>query len=252
MARIRVLLLIIFVITFKITGAQTELTFDRPGITDLYAIVPNNAFQAEIGYDYFNLHNEQDELPSLTLRKSFGKRFELRYVYDYALYSPSLIRNYERNNILVHGLGAKVNLLQEGKQIPGISIIATAKGAAKKVLFNERYYGTDIFLVVQKAFGRFEYTNNTGVLIENFGTPTRYMFGNCISYDITERKAVFAEQYSFFTPEKDDKDEFGLIGGFTYQLGSRYQLDASGGIMDFDDSYWFAGVGLSVYLGELN
>lgn len=247
----RAVLLVIFVITFKIAGAQTELTFDRPGITDLYAIVPNNAFQVEVGYDYFNLHDEQDKLPSLTARKSFGKRFEVRYVYDYALYSPSLIRSYERTDILVHGLGTKVNLWQEGAKMPGISIIATAKGAAKRVSLNERYYGTDVFLVVQKAWNRFEYTNNTGILVENFGTTTRYMFGNCLSYDISDRKAVFAEQYSFFTPEESDDDELGIIGGYTYQMGERYQLDASGGVMDFDDGYWFAGVGLSVYLGDL-
>lgn len=247
----RTIFLVILVITVKITGAQTELTFDRPGITDLYAIVPNNAFQAELGYDYFNLHNKQDELPSLTLRKSFGKRFELRYVYDYALYSPSLIRNYEANDILVHGLGTKINLWKEGKQMPGISIIATAKGAAEKVTANERYYGADVFFVFQKAWSRFEYTNNTGILIENFGVSNRYMFGNCLSYNISDRKAVFAEQYSFFTPEEGDDDELGLIGGYTYQLGERYQLDASGGMMDFDDGYWFAGIGLSVYLGDL-
>lgn len=239
---------IIFFLLTRYSGAQTELTFDRPGITDLYAIIPNNAFQAEIGYDYFNLHSQQDQLPSLTLRKSFSERFELRYVYDYALYSPSLIQNYERNDIFVHGLGAKINFWKETGKMPGISVIATAKGSTSKLVNNQNYYGVDAFLVIQKAFGRFEYTNNTGILAENYGAHQRYMFGNCLSYDISGRKAVFAEHYIFFSPYHTA--EQGAIAGYTYQLGERYQLDASGGIMQFAPAYWFAGLGISAYFGK--
>lgn len=241
---------IIFFLLFRYSGAQTELTFDRPGITDLYSIIANKAFQAEIGYDYFNLHGEQDKLPSLTLRKSFSDRFELRYIYDYALYSPSLIQNYEQKDIFVHGLGTKINFWKETDKMPGISVITTAKGAIGKVTANNiNYYGIDAFLVIQKAFGRFEYTNNTGILAESYGAHQRYMFGNCLSFDISERKAVFAEHYIFFSPYHTA--EQGAIAGYTYQLGDRYQLDASGGIMQLEPAYWFAGLGVSVYLGKL-
>ncbi|HYG16051.1 MAG TPA: hypothetical protein VEC12_09880, partial [Bacteroidia bacterium] len=178
-------------------------------------IIPNNSF----GYDYFNLHREQDRLPSVTLRKSFSDRFEIRYIYDYALYSPSLIQNYERNNIFVHGLGTKINLWKETDKMPGISVITTVKGSINKLVNNKNYYGIDAFLVIQKAFGRFEYTNNTGVLAENYGAQQRYMFGNCLSYDISERKAVFAEHYLFFSP--CHIAEQGIIGGYTYQLANR-------------------------------
>lgn len=239
---------ILSVFVFQYSGAQTELTFDRPGITDLYSIVPNKAFQAEIGYDYFNLHHQQDKLPSLTLRKSFSSRFELRYIYDYALYSPSLIERYEKHEIFVHGLGTKINLWKETAKMPGISVIATGKGSLKKLANNKNYYGIDVFLVIQKAWGRIEYTNNTGILAENLGAQQRYMFGNCLSYDISRRKAIFGEHYIFLSPYHTA--EQGIILGYTYQPGSRFQLDASGGIMRFSALYWFAGTGISVYLGK--
>jgi hypothetical protein len=83
---------VFFAWNFLSLKSQEEVTFDRPGITDLYNITTPKKLQFEVGYDYLNFVKKQEKFPSITVRYGINNKTEVRYIFDYSFYNDNMIK----------------------------------------------------------------------------------------------------------------------------------------------------------------
>jgi hypothetical protein len=152
MSILRVIITFFLVLgSFLTLKSQEEITFDRPGITDLYNITTKNKFQFEVGYDYLSFIEKQESYPSFTIRYGINKKTELRYIFDYSFYNDNMIKNYDSNNVNLQCLGLKKHIVKFKNNV-NVSLILNAKIPLN---LNQNFYGFDAIAVIQKEFNTF-------------------------------------------------------------------------------------------------
>jgi hypothetical protein len=237
--RIIVTLFLLFVSNFSLKS-QEEITFDRPGITDLYNITTKNKFQFEVGYDYLNFIKKQESFPSITIRYGINKKTELRYIFDYSFYNDNMIKNCDSNKIILQCLGLKKHLFKFNNNI-NVSLILNAKFPLN---LNSNFYGFDAIAVIQKEFKSFDLISNIGTTYENNQFKNQLFLGNCFSLNLGKKSALFIEDYYFWGKEIKHGD----IIGYTYSSSQNSQIDFSMGILNYQTKSLFGGVGFSYRL----
>lgn len=231
---------LLFFWNFLLLKSQEEITFDRPGITDLYNITTPKKLQFEVGYDYLNFIEKLESYPSISIRYGINKKTELRYVFDYAFYHEKMIKNYDTNNINLQCLGIKKHLFEFKNKI-NVSLILNAKSPLN---LDKKFYGFDAIAIIQKEFKNIDLISNIGTIYENNLFKNQLFIGNCISMNLNEKNAIFFEDYYFIGKEV----EHGNIFGYTFASSLKTQIDFSIGFLDYNSKSFFGGVGFSFRL----
>jgi hypothetical protein len=241
MSVLRVIITFFLVLGSYLTlKSQEEITFDRPGITDLYNITTKNKFQFEVGYDYLSFIEKQESYPSFTIRYGLNKKTELRYIFDYSFYNDNMIKNYDSNNVNLQCLGLKKHIVKFKNNV-NVSLILNAKIPLN---LNQNFYGFDAIAVIQKEFNTFDLISNIGTIYENNQFKNQLFLGNCFSLNLGKKSAIFIEDYYFFGKEV----KHGNILGYTYSSSQKSQIDFSMGMLNYQTKSFFWGVGFSYRL----
>lgn len=218
--------------------SQNDISFDRPGITDLFNTVEKSKLQFEIGYDYFNQLKNQSKIPTVTTRFGINNSMELRFVIDYGFYSHSTINNFDSLGINAVSLGLKKSFFTSSNW--NFSMMTNFKYG--KTSDKKNYYGVDLLMIIQRNINNLDFICNVGVINENLNFKNKFFIGNCISYDLSENHAMFVEDFFFIFNEK--KYEHGNIIGYTFQK-KKYQFDFSIGSIKVKKGNIFIGLGYS-------
>lgn len=235
--------------SFGLAWAQdsTEVVFDRPGITDSPYIVALRNWQIELGGTYAKEGELGDIfIPSLMLRKSLHKRFELRLTLSHQPTSRFIDDYYgDSNRGYPVSLFGKWKIVDEKSWIPDIALMG---GAVIPVYrdFGTKDLGYEAYILLQNNLSSsFSINYDLGILRDHPNIGILYTYAVCFNFTLNKRFAFFIENYAFaknFTTEWEE----GIDAGIVFFPTRFSQIDLSGGFHILSNDTWhFVSLGYS-------
>ena len=221
--------LLLFFLYFKSFGQSLPpIQLDRPDQTECSFIVPKGYIQAENGFTYENINNDEKTIvyPTTLWKYGFSKKFEFRLITELVTEKQNAMT---ATGLAQIKLGFKVNISEEKGIIPITSLIVhLAVPSIASQHFRSAYYAPSFRFTMQNTLSkRVSLGYNLGAeWNENTHKPT-YIYTLTTGYAITDKLGSYIEVYGFLT--KNELADHRVDGGFTYLVNHNIMLDISGG-----------------------
>ena len=223
------LLLLLSVLNLKsIAQSLPPIQLDRPDQTECSFIVPKGYIQAENGFTYENINEDEKTIahPTTLWKYGLNKKFEFRLITELVTEKQKAMTT---TGLAQIKLGFKVNISQEKGIIPITSLIVhlSVPGISSKS-FRSTYYAPSFrFTMQNKLSEKISLGYNLGAeWDEKTHTPT-YLYTLTTGYELSERLNTYIEVYGFVS--KNELADHRIDGGFTYLVNHNIMLDISGG-----------------------
>lgn len=221
--------IILLVANLKSTGqVLPPIQLDRPDQTECSFIVPKGYIQAENGFTYENISEDEKAIdhPTTLWKYGLSKKVEFRLITE--------LVTEKQKGLTVSGLapiklGFKVNISQEKGIIPITSLIVhlVVPGIASPV-FRSNYYAPSFRFTMQNTLSKkISLGYNLGAEWDEQTHKPVYIYTLTTGYAITEKLGSYLEVYGFLA--KDELADHRMDGGFTYLINNNIMLDISGG-----------------------
>jgi hypothetical protein len=212
--------------------AQVEkIDTDRPDQTESVNTVPNNYFQAELGFNKENLFDKNYDLVHPTALFKYGlKKFELRVETIFRSSYEHLIPNPKwTTGIDPVEVGFKIRLWEEKKLLPNASFIfhLGLPGVASKA-FRADHLAPSFRLVLQKNLTDFvAIGSNIGVAWDGFTNTPVWLYTFSPGFTIEEKWYAYIEAFGFI--QKNELPQHNIDGGIAYYISNDVKIDVSSG-----------------------
>ncbi len=201
---------------------------DRPDQTECPFITPQQYIQAENGFTYENIDNENKSIahPSILWKYGLSKTFEFRLITE-VVSEKNL--NATETGLSPITVGFKVNIAQEKGILPTTSFIGhlTLPYLASKK-FKSIYYAPSFRFTMQHSLSkRFSLGYNLGAEWDGETPEPTFIYTLTTGCSMTEKLGGYLELYGF-APQQSKADHR-IDGGVTYLITNNAMVDVSGG-----------------------
>lgn len=226
------------IFTINTAIAQSEkIQTDRLGETRTADIVPKKWLQFENGFLYQrdkfdgDLIDKYFQLPSLFLRYGLANRFELRFATGLATVKDYAVNGNAINTGLISTqFGGKLNILEEKKIRPKISLIAQYEYRRIKNLYlrPDTVDGANFRFAMRNTISeKFSINYNVGMQWRRFGSNPAFIYTFAPHFYINEKWFAFAEAYGYIW--NDRSPENSIDAGVNFKINNNFTVDASAG-----------------------
>ncbi len=240
--------------------AQTEpMVTDRPDQTESASIVPEGAFQLELGAlhtrDGNGFDRETTQVPVSLLRIGLRERLELRLGWAGVIDERVETRagTFSASGSGGADLGFKLLLAEEGPGRPQTALLASTTLAVGSEGFSSDRFDPSLRIAMSSTLtDRLSLGYNAGVSLtsEDTGrgvtTRTSFLYTVALGIDLEGPAAAFVELFGTIPASDPAPESHAFDAGITWLAGPRLQFDVSGGIgLSEHAPDWFVGAGLS-------
>ena len=221
--------LLLSVLYFKSFGQSLPpIQLDRPDQTECSFIVPKGYIQAENGFTYENINEDEKTIahPTTLWKYGLNKKFEFRLITELITEKQKALTT---SGLAQIKIGFKVNISQEKGIIPITSLIVhlAVPGIASKN-FQSNYYAPSFRFTMQNTLSKkISLGYNLGAEWDEITHKPVYIYTLTTGYAITDRLGSYIEVYGFLA--KNELADHRLDGGFTYLVNHNIMIDISGG-----------------------
>ena len=221
--------LLLVLINFKLVGQDlSPIQLDRPDQTECSFIVPIGFIQAENGFTYENINEEEKSIvyPTTLWKYGLSKKFEFRLITELVTEKQ---KSMTTTGLAPIKVGFKVNISQEKGVIPITSLIVhlAIPGIASQS-FRSNYYAPSFRFTMQNTLSKkMSLGYNLGAEWNEQTHKPTYIYTLTTGYALTEKLGSYIELYGFLT--KNELADHRIDGGFTYLITHHVMLDISGG-----------------------
>lgn len=221
-------LLAIFLFFISSISVLGQIETDRPDQTEASSTVPINSLQLETGFVWEKTKNGDEKSfagPSILLRYSINKFFELRAFYQYEHFSMSKV-NYTTDGLSDLELGVKLQLFKKDSCKTEIAFLShVVIPSAKNELSNQAIGNISKLCVSHSLNDWLGIGYNLGyVYLEERHS---FVYSVALGFSVANKIGCYLEPYGSYTEAGYFESNFD--GGLTYLLKQNLQLDASYG-----------------------
>ncbi|MFP5284457.1 MAG: transporter, partial [Thermoanaerobaculia bacterium] len=239
------------------SGLSEPLTTDRPDFTESTSIVPPGHFQAEGGFTFSRVEDEESQsLGELLVRIGMGERVEARIGagsydrIDTGVSGADRITGFEDPFV---GMKLRLtpgdpNLLPPGRPVAAL-LLSTSLPVGDDELTSDEWVPEAKLALSWDLTDRISLGSNVNWAYAVDGGDRFHQFAGSLTtgLSLADRLGAFVEYFGFSEEVPDGSATHYLDGGFTFRISNDLQLDARVGFGLNDPSpEWFAGVGAGV------
>ena len=221
--------LLLFLFNLKSVGQSLPpIQLDRPDQTECSFIVPKGYIQAENGFTYENINEDEKAIayPSTLWKYGLSKKVEFRLITELITEKQKALATTGFAQIKI---GFKVNICQEKGIIPITSLIvhSTVPSIASQS-FRSTYYAPSFRFTMQNTLSKkVSLGYNLGAEWDELTHKPTYIYTLTTGYALTDKLGSYIEVYGYLA--KNELADHRVDGGFTYLITNNIMLDISGG-----------------------
>lgn len=235
----------IFSVLFLSVAAQEKISADRPDQSDGTSIVKKRSLQleSELYVNTFTLHHPAIISSSL-LRYGVSKKFEARIVAEQGQ-NRDLFIDETVQGVYPLAIGFKYQFIDDQQPGPAVALITHMQLPVTNTKENKGYWSPSFILSLEKKFGNFNITTNSGIKQDAFDSHWSWPMSVDLKYELGKEVEVFTEYFSQYARVSVPDHNADL--GISWKCTKRMMLYTAAGCRIFTDEHnYFVNSGIAV------